>query len=163
MSLILKIMSGENLPDDDSRKSYILRTGVKSVEFVRVDGLTLAAIEYADGTEGHSIPTAGNAYLMTEQGKTISSFSASPVDLEPSSISINGRGLVFEHVDCPIDAKHLYNMLAIQPGHKLVSVHRGEAAEIPYDGSTTFVMHGMSFFSIAPDNQLVPGAPLAPA
>lgn len=83
--MYLKLMSGENASDDDSRKQYILLSGVKSVEFHRDDpdgreklplSGPMAAVEFENG-DSRWYPVNGNCYLMNDQGKTISSFGVS--------------------------------------------------------------------------------------
>lgn len=78
MTLIVKIMSGENLPDDDTRKSYTLHTGVASVEFHRRPGAPVAAMCFGDAIVPLEFPLEGNVYVMNEAGRTVSSFGVSP-------------------------------------------------------------------------------------
>lgn len=79
MSLIVKIMSDENLADDDSRKSFELFTDVKNVEFHRRPGAPIAAMIFSAGSVlGGEYPMLGNAYVMNENGKTVASFGVAP-------------------------------------------------------------------------------------
>ena len=72
--MILKFMSGENAADNDSRKTYRLLSDVKTVEFVRIeeDGV-VASLTMNDDTY-HEEHLRGNAYVMNDAGKTVSSF-----------------------------------------------------------------------------------------
>lgn len=78
MALIVKIMSDEDLPDDDSRKSFTLHTGVASVEFHRRPGAPVAAMCFGDEIMAMEFPLVGNVYVMNETGKTISNFGVAP-------------------------------------------------------------------------------------
>lgn len=174
MSLIVKIMSGENAPDDDSRKTYQLHTGVMSVAFLRgsenePDAPAAIVVTFEpraplnEPTTG-TFAVYGNVYLMNEAGKTISAFGSAPLPTEVNRPTFNGviTDKLDDHLDCPIDCRHLYNLLGVEPGCKLIAVHDGDACEIAYVQATTFVMKGMAFYTVDPANQLVPGAPLAP-
>ncbi len=74
MALMLKLMSAQDLPDEDSRKRYSLYANIVTVDFVKKeDGRAWAEVLYTDGgTE--DFPLYGNAYLMNENGRTVSSF-----------------------------------------------------------------------------------------
>lgn len=86
--LIVKIMSGEHAADDDSRKTHTLLTDVKSCQFVRHDdGSASAVMTFGgarDGWAPERFAIEGNAYVMNENGKTISSFGITPLDPDPS-------------------------------------------------------------------------------
>lgn len=86
MTLYVKIMSDENLPDSDTRKTYTLYSGVVSVHFERS--------AFQEGDEGYHIPRAillfedgeheshgllGNVYVMNADGKTIEKFGPHPI------------------------------------------------------------------------------------
>jgi hypothetical protein len=78
MTLIVKMMSGEDCPDDDTRKSYKLKSGVLDVEFARDGDDAIAWLWFLGG---NGLPVGpekflltGNCYVMNEAGKTISSF-----------------------------------------------------------------------------------------
>ncbi len=174
MSMIVKIMSGENAPDDDTRKTFQLHTGVIATAFERRPmGDAPAAVVLTfeprapvnEPTTG-TFPVHGNVYVMNEAGKTIASFGAAPIPTQLDLIRPTFNGAVTDklddYLDCPIPAKHLYNMLSVAPGAKLISVHEGDALEIAYTEDTTFVMKGMAFYEVDPANQLQPAAPLAP-
>lgn len=78
MTLILKLMSGEPMPDEDTRKSYSIRSGIVDFGFERVDGVAYLWL-YAKGCDPERVPLNGNVYVMNEAGKTVSSFGiASP-------------------------------------------------------------------------------------
>ena len=85
--LIVKIMSDENLPDDDDRKTYMLFGNVSSVAWVRHgDGSAMARMYVRDETKTAEVSgfsehevladVAANAYVMNERGKTVASFCA---------------------------------------------------------------------------------------
>lgn len=83
-TLTVKIMSDQNIADDDSRKDYLLYSGVASVEFRRTNvdhradsdvPRAWAHLNMANG-DGFSIPVNANAYVMNDAGKTISSYGA---------------------------------------------------------------------------------------
>lgn len=87
--LIVKIMSVENLPDDDPRKSHSLVANVSSVSFnrdsegaviarlyVRDEVKTAACGGYVDHETFWEVPA--NAYVMNDKGKTVSTFWATP-------------------------------------------------------------------------------------
>lgn len=74
--MYLKIMSGENAADSDSRKSYEILDNVASAKFERIDGEPVVHVVFDDGdVEDYTI--SGNAYVMNESGRTISTFGAS--------------------------------------------------------------------------------------
>ena len=83
--MIVKMMSQENAPDDDSRKTYRIVSDVKTVEFVRKMAAGkdtdegIAVLEMKDGSwqEAHLY---GNAYVMNDAGKTVSSFGVAQLD-----------------------------------------------------------------------------------
>ena len=74
--MLLKIMGNEDAPDDDSRKTFQLHSGVLSVIFERDNnGRARVHASFYDRlafTEMFDIP--GNAYVMSDQGKTVASF-----------------------------------------------------------------------------------------
>lgn len=71
--MFLKIMSGENSPDSDSRKAFHLLDHVESADITRDDGKATVAVTFADGgQEDFEIP--GNAYLMNSAGETVATF-----------------------------------------------------------------------------------------
>jgi len=65
--MYLKIMSGEDLPDNSGDKAYQI-IEAKCVEFQRGKGLGWACVD------GDMIALTGNAYILNERGKTIDSF-----------------------------------------------------------------------------------------
>lgn len=176
MSLIVKIMGAENAPDDDPRKTFQLHTGVIATAFLRhsenePDAPASVVLTFEprapvnEPTTG-TFPVHGNVYVMNEAGKTIASFGAAPIPTQLDLIRPWFNGVITDklddYLDSPIDARHLYNMLSVDPGCKLIAVHEGDACEIGYVEGTTFVMKGMHFYAVDPGNQLQPGAPLAP-
>lgn len=81
--MYLKLMSGEDAPDGDSCKTYRLFSHVSSVSFDRrANGTAVAEVVFdVDSASGVGIETfelEGNAYLMNDDGKTISSFGCMP-------------------------------------------------------------------------------------
>lgn len=80
MPLIAKIMSGENVPDDDPRKSHRLFEGLREVHFERkVDGTPWVTLRrsgfHLDGEDdATSFEPKGNVYVMNEAGKTVSTY-----------------------------------------------------------------------------------------
>jgi len=79
MSLIVKIMSAENAPDADPCKGHILAADVRHVVFDRdTAGRAWAAIwrpgDSLDEAAPERFAVTGNAYVMNEAGRTISSF-----------------------------------------------------------------------------------------
>lgn len=86
MSFILKVMSNEDIPDNDARKTYCLYSDVDSVSFSRQsDGTAMAHLWVKEPVKTAMVPgfvevekhvqVTGNCYLMNENGKTISTFS----------------------------------------------------------------------------------------
>ena len=80
--MLLKIMSNENLPDDDNRKAFRLYSGVSQVEFQKVGHPTstdepaaYAHVLWENG-ESESLRLGANAYVMNDAGKTVASFAA---------------------------------------------------------------------------------------
>lgn len=76
--MFLKIMSGEDAADSDSRKTFQLLDNVESAEFKRESDKALVAVLFKNGdTEDFDCP--GNAYLMNDAGKTVASFGSAPL------------------------------------------------------------------------------------
>lgn len=86
--LIVKIMSPEDLPDDDTTKAYELIAGVRRVIMPDEEGgvMTLE-IEGLSELEGRY--PQGNVYVMNEAGRTISTFTASSTLAEPRDHEIH--------------------------------------------------------------------------
>lgn len=76
--MFLKIMSGENAPDSDSRKSFRLLDHVEAASFIRSGGAPRATVLFENG-EQEEFPCEGNAYLMNDSGKTVAQFGATPL------------------------------------------------------------------------------------
>lgn len=91
MSLIVKIMSGEDIADDDSRKQHRLFYGVTSIHFERLaDGVTpylsLGFGPPSDaGFDGLAFEPNGNVYVMNEAGRTVDIIGVSPLSYPPTS------------------------------------------------------------------------------
>jgi len=79
MSLIVKLMAADNLPDCDTRKGHKLFTGVSAVDFSRDErGQAFAHLFFVGEVDPETFVLNGNAYVMNEAGKTVSSFGSSP-------------------------------------------------------------------------------------
>ncbi len=84
MAMYVKIMSSENIPDADSRKSYRLLAGVISVIFNRAPEAPISSdiphiyVTFEDSTT-ESFELYGNVYVLNESGKTIEKFGVAPV------------------------------------------------------------------------------------
>lgn len=88
MSLIVKIMSAEDTADSDTRKGFLLHSGVRFANFERIGTgadevdrqrpwLTL---HFVDPTaESLSFEPRGNVYVMNEAGKTVASYGVAPI------------------------------------------------------------------------------------
>lgn len=74
MSLIVKVMSDESIPDEDSRKVHRVYSDVERVHFVRQANGVTSAILTTKNDEILEVVLNGNCYIMNENGKTISSF-----------------------------------------------------------------------------------------
>lgn len=80
MSLIIKLMSDEDAPDQDTRKSYRLFTGVTSASFSRDEsGAGIMMVHFEAKEDEETFDVIGNVYVMNEAGKTISSFGSAPL------------------------------------------------------------------------------------
>lgn len=71
--MFLKVMSGENLPDGDSRKTFTLHCDVTAVEFSRKNDAAAVKV-YFEEDDPETFPLLGNVYLMNNEGKTIAMF-----------------------------------------------------------------------------------------
>ncbi len=78
--MIVKIMSGEDLPDSDPRKRYDLYDGVNEVNFSQDDkGDSWAHMYLYMGSEDTlDVLVTGNVYVMNDNGKTVSTFAPGP-------------------------------------------------------------------------------------
>lgn len=90
MSLMLKVMHDDhlNLPDDDARRPFGIFTDIVSAHFTHdADGVGHAKLWVREPIKTAQVPgfveveknvvITGNAYLMNEQGKTVSAFCGS--------------------------------------------------------------------------------------
>ncbi len=80
MALIVKMMGGEDCPDEDARKTFSLKSGVFDVIFTRNDGIPTIELNY--GPPEYLIESYGvfgNVYVMNENGKTVASFGCAPI------------------------------------------------------------------------------------
>lgn len=72
-------MSAENIPDDDSRKSFRLLDHVHAVNFGR-DNRDAVQVEVVfERGPGETFHPQGNCYLLNEAGKVVASFGVAPV------------------------------------------------------------------------------------
>ncbi len=77
--LIVKLMSDENVPDDHHSKNYeLVQVGNKDkLEFRRKQvletGTNFTLLIFREDGSTSAFPLKGNAYVMSESGKTISS------------------------------------------------------------------------------------------
>lgn len=72
--MYLKIMGPEDCPDNDSRKTFTLISNVECVTFERPEGKVPIVYAKFDDGEDVSFPVPHNAYLMNNDGVTVSSF-----------------------------------------------------------------------------------------
>jgi hypothetical protein len=87
--MIVKLMSGETAPDEDSRKLFHLIADVTYVAFSRRDGVPFISIGgEREDRELESFKLEGNVYVMNDAGKTIASFGAASI---PTTLG-KGRG-----------------------------------------------------------------------
>lgn len=96
--MYVKIMSGEDMPDGDSRKTYSLFQQVVAVDFHRADtppggGAPIPpvlSLTFENGErEAHSI--FGNVYMLNDQGKTVDSFGVAPYHGNETWQDVGGR------------------------------------------------------------------------
>jgi hypothetical protein len=95
--MIVKFMGPEDGPDNDSRKSCTIFAGVSHVYFERVEEADTenpkALQAVAHMTFGHpedpseEFDVWGNVYVMNDAGKTISTFSPTPLIHEEQILS----------------------------------------------------------------------------
>lgn len=113
MSLIVKIMSAEDTADSDTRKGFLLHSGVRFACFERIGTgenddprtftrpwLTLHFLEPT--AESLSFEPQGNVYVMNEAGKTVASYGVAPIvyaDEAASPPSDDPRGRLGPLVD----------------------------------------------------------------
>ena len=81
--MLLKLMSGENTPDSNTTKSYegiVLGPG-DTFRFDRDDtGLARVTVQFTHGSEA-IYTLQGNAYVVSEHGKTVTSFGCDYADV----------------------------------------------------------------------------------
>lgn len=76
--MFLKMMSGENAPDGDSRKAFRLLDDVTAVDFRRdEDEKATVTITFRQGP-GETFSPNGNCYLLNDAGDTVASFGVAP-------------------------------------------------------------------------------------
>lgn len=76
--MYVKVMGPENVPDDDTRKTFRLLQQVVDVSFTRdkEEAILTAKLESGDVVK-YAVP--GNVYILNDQGKTIESFGVARV------------------------------------------------------------------------------------
>ena len=78
--LIVKMMSSEDTPDTDTRKSYRLFTGVVDVDFSRGEGgEAYMDLMFSGEDDKETYEVIGNVFVMNEAGKTVASFGSAPL------------------------------------------------------------------------------------
>lgn len=80
--MYLKIMSDEDLPDSDSRKSFTIIANVRDAQFYRNPGAFPCVAYFLHDEDEGTVCLAGNAYLMSEEGKTVAAFGHAHTGLE---------------------------------------------------------------------------------
>jgi len=152
MSLIVKIMSAENLPDEDSRKSYNLLTGVTFVEFHRKGGNAYIGVTTETVPEVQSYCVDANVYVMNENGKTISAYCAEAVE-DPMNVVVkyNGTRVVTGLAAGPTPVVKLRNALGVPAFHTFGSVSPDCGTELyPSVEGMGFLVEGNEYISFQP-------------
>ena len=72
--MIIKIMSGENIPDEDTRKLFTLFDNVASVTFERTPSPSVTLSFLDVDHYKRTIPLHGNVYVINEYGEHVSAF-----------------------------------------------------------------------------------------
>jgi hypothetical protein len=114
MSMTIKIMGPDDLPDHDARKTHRLIPVPEggTVEFERDKyGFAYITIIKDEGETTQVDDLTGNVYVMNEKGDTISSFGGAPIPVSPS-ITVNGKSCWPGLGEPPHDASHLTRWLA---------------------------------------------------
>ena len=89
--MYLKLMSSENASDSDSRKQHRILSNIDLIDFNREpDGKAFATVKFTDSDEMERFNLDGNAYVMNDDGETISSFGPHPI---PKKSGAQTRGL----------------------------------------------------------------------
>lgn len=74
--MFLKIMGKENCPDNDPRKTFRMLAFVADADFNRNDDDTVTVRVLFENGDQESFPVLANAYLMNDNGLTVTSFGA---------------------------------------------------------------------------------------
>lgn len=80
--MYLKLMSGEDIPDDDNRKAFSL-VECSSFQFKREDNAAFAHVNMASGPVTFQLE--GNVYVLNNAGKTIETFGIATYARRPGS------------------------------------------------------------------------------
>lgn len=76
--MFLKIMSGEDAPDGDTRKTFRLLDDVIAVDFQRDSNQKPSVTVTFITGPGETFAPEGNCYLMNDDGDTIAAFGIAP-------------------------------------------------------------------------------------
>lgn len=86
--MFVKIMSQENLADSNNSKQFELFAGIEQVEFRRESEAMQPICFMLRGGEWIQRYVYGNAYVMTNEGKTFETFAFSPYAKQPGEIEL---------------------------------------------------------------------------
>jgi hypothetical protein len=75
--MYLKIMSGEDAPDDDPRKMFQMHDHVSTCVFLRRGKDVIAEVVF-DDDQCETFEVPGNAFLMNAEGLTVASVGSAP-------------------------------------------------------------------------------------
>jgi len=149
--LILKMMTGTDITDDDARAPHRIMPVPEggSVDFTRESGEAQAVIYDGDGT-AEWFDVTGNCYLMNASGKTITSFSPNPLPgARPPWIEVNGVQVPLDaEFNGPCDSRAFIRRYAL--GHPLMAHLTGDGIEVMSDGTTVSV-DGARYVTIPAD------------
>ena len=88
--MLVKIMSAENVPDDDPRKCYELFSGVDAVAFNRCEDCGAASVVMTFETgDVLAVEILGNVYILNEIGEPVSSFGVAPYVETPEEVALH--------------------------------------------------------------------------
>jgi hypothetical protein len=142
MSLIVKIMSAQRGNDGHPRHGHRIFAEVREVEFQEPTEhrpptvhLTYRRATDASPEETNSVALFGNAYVMNEAGRTISSFEVCnpPVsERDLDTVTVDGRTVGLP--SGPYTGREIYDALGVQPGRVLFRVPTVE--EVTAGGSS---------------------------
>jgi len=146
--LILKMMTGTDITDDDARAPHRIMPVPDggSVDFTRESGEAQAVIYDGDGA-AEWFDVTGNCYLMNASGKTITSFSPNPIK-QPQVIELNGVAVPIPFaLNGPCGTGDFKGHFA--PG-QIIAHLTGDGIELMGEG-TTVVVPGSRYVTIPGD------------